>query len=170
MPVPLDCECGRSLRVKDELAGRRIRCPGCSDVLTVPKPETSHDADEEATALLLSDEPSEAAAPRARYRDEPSESDAIQRRPSPRPSRPTASRAPAPPNVRRAKSRGGPRVAFEQGWFGSMNAGVIGGLLMMLIAVVWFAVGLAVGIIFFYPPILLVLGFIAMVKGLMGGR
>jgi hypothetical protein len=57
-------------------------------------------------------------------------------------------------------------VSFEPGWFGSLNAGSVGGLLMMLIAVVWFVGGLAAGIIFIYPPILFVLGVIALVKGL----
>jgi hypothetical protein len=49
-----------------------------------------------------------------------------------------------------------------------MNAGVIGGVLMMVIAVVWFVVGLHAGWIFFYPPILFVIGIVALIKGLMG--
>ncbi len=58
--------------------------------------------------------------------------------------------------------------ATHGGWFGSVNGGVAGGLLMMLIAVVWFVGGLAVGYIFFYPPVLGVIGFIAVIKGLTG--
>jgi hypothetical protein len=46
-----------------------------------------------------------------------------------------------------------------------LNGGVLGGLLTMFIAVVWFVAGYAAGRIFFYPPILFVVGFIAMVKG-----
>ncbi len=38
---------------------------------------------------------------------------------------------------------------------------------MMVGAAVWFFVGLAAGIIFFYPPVLFVLGFIALIKGIM---
>jgi hypothetical protein len=38
MPISLNCDCGRALRVKDELAGRRVRCPVCQAVLTVPEP------------------------------------------------------------------------------------------------------------------------------------
>jgi hypothetical protein len=64
------------------------------------------------------------------------------------------------------KSRDG--LVLEQGWFGSMNAGVIGGVLMMVIAVVWFVVGLHLGWIFFYPPILFVIGIAAFIKGLVG--
>ncbi len=41
------------------------------------------------------------------------------------------------------------------------------GILMMVGAVVWFVAGLAGDVIFFYPPVMFVLGFIALVKGLM---
>jgi hypothetical protein len=57
------------------------------------------------------------------------------------------------------------KVAFEEGWFRSVNAGWAGGLLMILIAVVWFVGGLAIGRIFFYPPVLFVIGIIAIAKG-----
>lgn len=36
MSQPLVCRCGRSFRVRDELAGKRVRCPGCGVVLRVP--------------------------------------------------------------------------------------------------------------------------------------
>jgi hypothetical protein len=29
-------------------------------------------------------------------------------------------------------------MAMEKGWFGNTNGGVLGGLLMMVIAVIWF--------------------------------
>lgn len=54
---------------------------------------------------------------------------------------------------------------MSEGWFGSTNGGVIGGLLMMIIAAVWFVVGYSAGRIFFYPPILFIIGAIAVVKG-----
>jgi hypothetical protein len=52
------------------------------------------------------------------------------------------------------------------GGFGSTNAGVLGGLLMMVIAVVWFVAGFAAGRIFFYPPILFIIGVVSTVKGM----
>jgi hypothetical protein len=61
-------------------------------------------------------------------------------------------------------------VVFEEGWFGSVNSGVIGGGLMIVIAVVWFGAGMAGGVIFFYPPVLFVIGIISILKGLMGGE
>jgi uncharacterized protein YxjI len=33
MPIDLFCSCGRQLRIRDDLAGRKIRCPGCQEVL-----------------------------------------------------------------------------------------------------------------------------------------
>ncbi len=51
-----------------------------------------------------------------------------------------------------------------------ISAGVVGGLVMITIAVVWFLGGLAVGIIFFYPPILAAIGIYALIKGLVTGN
>ncbi len=48
MPVQLHCACGKILRARDELIGKRIRCPGCAAVLLVeaePPPEVpQHEA------------------------------------------------------------------------------------------------------------------------------
>ena len=72
------------------------------------------------------------------------------------------------PKLRREEARG-PAIAFEEGWFGSTNAGIAGGVFMILIAVVWLVVGLAFNRLFFYPLILFVIGVIAIIKGLAGG-
>jgi hypothetical protein len=37
MKVPVHCSCGRTLKVKAELAGRKIRCPQCQAVLRIPE-------------------------------------------------------------------------------------------------------------------------------------
>ncbi len=39
MPIVVACKCQKKLRVKDELAGKKIKCPGCGDVLVVPAAE-----------------------------------------------------------------------------------------------------------------------------------
>ena len=39
MPIVFHCPCGRRLRVRDENAGRRIRCPDCGEALRVPEAE-----------------------------------------------------------------------------------------------------------------------------------
>ena len=45
---------------------------------------------------------------------------------------------------------------------------MLGGLAMMLIAAVWFVVGLKAEVIFFYPPVMFVLGIVAVFKGMCG--
>lgn len=37
--IPIQCDCGRTLKLKDELAGKRVRCPDCSEMIKVPKAE-----------------------------------------------------------------------------------------------------------------------------------
>jgi len=51
-----------------------------------------------------------------------------------------------------------------------LDKGVAGGAVMMLIAVVWFALGWAAGYIFFYPPVLFVIGLFGLVKGVLTGN
>ncbi|HTU20060.1 MAG TPA: hypothetical protein VMG10_18490 [Gemmataceae bacterium] len=162
MPIALSCSCGRAIRVKDELAGKKIRCPECKSILAVPRKK--NEADDLVLEVLPADD--EEAPRRAAIQTEAPEVRPPRRRaveddePIPRKrSRPT-----------RDIKRRTPAVTFERGWFGSINAGVAGGILMILIAVVWFIGGLAVGYIFFYPPILLVIGIIAIVKGGLGNN
>lgn len=66
-------------------------------------------------------------------------------------------------NQREAKQSGGGFFASESS---ILNSGTIGGGLAMLAAIVWFFGGLAMGIIFFYPPILFIIGLIGFVKGI----
>ena len=39
MPITFNCPCGKALRVADENAGRRVKCPACQAVGSVPAPE-----------------------------------------------------------------------------------------------------------------------------------
>ena len=58
----------------------------------------------------------------------------------------------------------------SSGYFGpekkGIKMGVPGGILMIVIAVIWFFGGLAAGYVFFYPPILLCIGIYALVRGM----
>ena len=40
MPITLNCTCGKTLRIADEHAGKRIKCPACNGILSsaVPQP------------------------------------------------------------------------------------------------------------------------------------
>lgn len=43
MPIQVTCGCGRAFTVKDEFAGRRGKCPGCGQGVTVPRPGADDD-------------------------------------------------------------------------------------------------------------------------------
>ncbi len=38
MSIQVKCACGKSLKVRDEAAGKKIKCPGCQATLEVPEP------------------------------------------------------------------------------------------------------------------------------------
>lgn len=171
MAIALTCDCGRELQVKDEYAGKRVRCPGCSQPLAVPvRPVETVDEDVEDAALkALMEDPGPEVRPN-RYA------------PPPLPEVPRRPRAPDPATAKSEKAipwagresqsrtdQFSPRRESKPRRSGvSTNPAVVIGILMMLGAVAWFVAGLASGVIFFYPPIMLVLGFISMVKGLRG--
>jgi len=169
MPFSVSCACGRSLRVKDEFVGKKVRCPVCSNVLVVPRAEPE-DEEERISDVVPVERtrrrPPPRPAPSEDEYDDDDEDEAAATR-GRRLSQDYEDRRPPRRRPRRTRQRD---RASRDGWFGNINAGLVGGVAMILIAVVWFVVGLMAGYIFFYPPILLVIGIIAMVKGLMGDR
>jgi hypothetical protein len=36
MPISAACACGKSVRVKDDLAGKRVKCPACGQAFVIP--------------------------------------------------------------------------------------------------------------------------------------
>lgn len=53
MPIDAVCdECGKNLRVRDAMAGKRVRCPGCSAAVTVPTPLEEVENEPEETSPL----------------------------------------------------------------------------------------------------------------------
>jgi hypothetical protein len=175
VPILVNCDCGKALRAKEELAGKKVRCPACSKVMKLPIPEAT--LEDDAASMLLADlDPSEkkpAVNYSTSYRGEKQvppplpPTRAISAKPTPLP--PPRLEAKKKKMTRGKKREGYSGIAFEKGWFGDVNSGAIGGILMMVIAVVWFVLGWLGGVLFIYPPILFVLGFIAFIKGLFGG-
>jgi hypothetical protein len=51
-----------------------------------------------------------------------------------------------------------------------IERGMAGGIVMMAIAVIWFGLGWMAGIIFYYPPILFLIGAFGFLKGLVTGN
>ena len=89
MPITLSCPCGKTLRVGDEHAGKRVKCPACTAVLTAPKPEADREVVEEAPARPLVAQPAAKPMPkeeedeRGSYGMQPAEKTAPVPRPKP---------------------------------------------------------------------------------------
>jgi hypothetical protein len=162
MSILLRCTCGRAFQVKEEFAGRRARC-SCGNSMIVPQPATSGDAENDVLRVLLADELSRRGETDIR------EEEAV-RQPPRRPQIPpslTALTAGAEPAGRSRSPRPAPPRRPRPPVV--VSPGIVTGLLMMVGAAVWFFVGLEAGIIFFYPPILFVLGLGTMIQGFGGG-
>jgi hypothetical protein len=55
MPIEVTCQCGKRIKAKDELAGRRVKCPGCSQPLAIPAPTTAEAAPQSRPSDAYSD-------------------------------------------------------------------------------------------------------------------
>jgi hypothetical protein len=138
--ISVTCSCGRTYRVSDQHGGKRIRCRECNEVIDVPLPQAQFD-DAPATAV-------QAEKPvQSRFHPPPDE---------------------APPEPPRRKRRRRRRRESDSVLGISISPGVFLGLLMMLGAVVWFVLGLYLGCLFYYPPILFFIGLFRFVTALMG--
>jgi len=66
MPIKVTCQCGQRFAAKDELAGKRVKCPKCGEVLMIgqagPKPAPKREAPPAAAPA-----PAAAAAPADDY-------------------------------------------------------------------------------------------------------
>jgi hypothetical protein len=180
MPIQTTCPCGKAYRVKDELAGKRIRCSACRAVVEVPRPQRKTEVEEETLELvLLEDDPEPGPAnpaPSAAIQAEPpplpwERAEPTQAVPPPLP--PPAPRArvaelePEPRRPRRKRRRSLGSDRYQSSGFG-INPFIVSGFAIMFGAVLWFGAGFALGRILFYPPVLFLLGFITVMKGLMG--
>ena len=84
MSIDFSCACGRKLRVKDEFAGRKFKCPGCGKVTQAPTPEARVDLFSEellaAAESLPASAPPEGSSPKRQGRASSAEPDVIVRR------------------------------------------------------------------------------------------
>ncbi len=65
MPIPVSCQCGQAFARKDDLAGKKVKCPKCGQPIQIPGPDSSGSAS--ASGLLSIDDlmKMDAAAPTA---------------------------------------------------------------------------------------------------------
>jgi hypothetical protein len=152
MPFTVTCECGKALIAQEDLVGQEVRCPACNVVMTLLDPKDDPARDLSNPISTDSNSPPFEESYRSPYR------------------RGGGRRKYTSPPMPEPKSDSISKPAYREGWFGNVNAGARAGILMMLIAVAWFFLGLMAGRIFFYPPFLLIVGFISFLKGTFKGE
>jgi hypothetical protein len=140
MPITFPCDCGQPLVVEDRYAGAAVRCPECGGAPVAPGGPAAKPWRKGAAAPAPAGDPADPFG--------------------------FTSPADAARERERRLKEGEREAPAEAG----SAAGAAGGVLMMVGAVVWFVVGLANDTLFFYPPVLFVIGLVAFVKGLSGGR
>ena len=191
-------ECTGKLAVPLTAAGKKIRCPRCSSVVSVPAaqpapappaPSASPGTETVRKARRVSaDEspaPAKAAAeakPRPKQKPKPAQAAEDSWDTGGLPSygegndawdsydEPDNASA-LPPRAKRGDrqaTRSTTRAVAGSEGSKATRGPVLIGILMMVGAFVWFFGGLAVGIIFYYPPVLFVLGLISFCKGMFG--
>jgi hypothetical protein len=171
--IQIGCpSCGKKLTVPRSTAGKQGRCPACKHVFLIEAPAADVPLaaelvpmDDGALAPLSgdpfgaansSDYTLQPAQPSAFY---PNYATSSGGSPGTLPAQQTIPN-PYAPSVT-------PAPASDSGGGWGMNAGIGGGLLLMLLAVVWFFGALFLADrIFFYPPIMFIIGLIAFFKGL----
>jgi hypothetical protein len=171
--------CQKTLRIPARLWGKKVRCPQCGQVLAVPAAVAAAPA---ATTRKLSTNAVTAgskrasvpvkAPPASRPVAEVDDVEFIDDADDPYVDLPAPDEDDLPPRQRprsKPKKRKKIRKSSSGGAFGAekgmLGAGVLGGMGLMAAAVVWFVVGLMFGYIFYYPPVMFVIGLIAMIKG-----
>ncbi|MCA9058966.1 MAG: hypothetical protein KDA85_10720 [Planctomycetaceae bacterium] len=179
--IQVQCiQCDKRLAVPATAAGKRIRCPSCQGVVTVPQSSqssaTSFGSPAESrratspsrsvgAAPSAAAKPRRAAKPRSAEPEAVSDDDFIDDFAIPDPyAHPGQYGAPtrtvqnfrsvaAPPPVKPAHGPGKTML---------IGAAMMGG------AIVWFVGGLFADIIFFYPPVMFVIGLVTFIKGMLG--
>jgi hypothetical protein len=167
MPIEISCTCGRALKLRDELAGKVIRCPQCAGNVQVPLPAVEVVEEVVAGPPPLPSASSNAGSP--------------QRKVNQLDVAPPVLTPPKPKEPKKKKKKksvysefyGGtndkPLVALDEGWFGSTSSGLIGGGITLLIGILLAALFIAFGVwrLWYYPIFLIAVGIIAMLKGLL---
>jgi hypothetical protein len=71
MPITLNCACGKILRIPDQHAGKRVKCPACNGILATAPPQPAFEVVEEEPKQLTPARP-QSARPRADEDDDDS--------------------------------------------------------------------------------------------------
>ena len=173
-PIQVHCTgCGKLHQAAPAMAGTQARC-GCGTVVQIPFSGVSQPA---AQSSFLDDLPASVLNPQPMMQS----TAPMFSQPNPAVTKPKSKKK----KKRKSdadvlaqylkdddwKKPDGNSPEKDDGYFSFegkiLNGGVIGGCLAMLLAVVWFFGGLAAGFIFFYPPVLFVIGLISCARALL---
>ncbi len=158
MPIKVEClnpDCGKSLRVPDQAAGKKIRCPACSNIMLVPEadPFAGELANSDSlSALAEADETASPVSP-----PPPSPTDRSLHGLSPAPPPPPARPAPRPDRRSaggRRRSEPGAGVVFLSSiGFGFRSLSSLVGMMLILVGMnILFS--LALGGVFLFAGLL----------------
>ncbi len=76
MPIDVTCpECEKKLRLRDEVAGKRVKCPKCGHKFVCQEPTGEEDEDNETIALAEEKRPAKAIKPAKRQRRDDDDED-----------------------------------------------------------------------------------------------
>jgi hypothetical protein len=182
--VPVPCpKCGKQLMVPLAAAGKQGRCPGCTHVFTLPALLEAPESDELPRLAPLESDlfgrgvPTSGyqlpqSAPQGNYAPPAAYGSAPAQQPYP-----YAEPQPVNPYMATAYAEAAQKPHNPQKYnhaFGleqrGLDAGMMGGLLMMVIGAVWLVVGLYFGLLFWYAPILCIIGLVGFLRGLFTGN
>ena len=181
--------CGKNLLVPASVAGKQGRCPACQNVFLISPPPPVYEEDLEPIPDLAPLD-NGGYAPHAPAGFAPLSGDPFAQGAN-NPFAPSASSAftlpPAQPQPYQNYQAAPQQQALMNPYMASaaadayapkrgdtdrdwgINAGMGGGLLLMIGAIVWFFVALLFfNVIFFYPPIMFIIGLVAFIKGIAG--
>ena len=167
MPVDVLCECGWKARVKDEFAGKKIKCRECKTVIQVPiVPEMV--AEEEIAYDILTDGPDEKPTPARSTRPSAfEENEEVSRNASP-PSRLSGPES-RPPKRKKVEIEYRPREQERSRSGISLSPAVAGAIGSILLGIILVAISSERGRIPIYGVALIVLGIFTFIRGLFGG-
>jgi hypothetical protein len=175
--IPVACpRCGKNLLVPASVVGKQGRCPACQHVFLISAPPPIDEdleplpdlAPLDDSLVPLASDPFAVGASSG-YTLQAQQPQPYQNYQPAQPQHALANQymANAAASMQQQGSyapRGGDT---DEGW--GTNAGIGGGLLLMVGAVLWFVLGIIlIDRIFIYPPIMFVIGLIAFFKGLAG--
>ncbi|MCA8992961.1 MAG: hypothetical protein KDA69_11805 [Planctomycetaceae bacterium] len=151
--------CGAVLKVPEKYWGKKIKCPSCQSPMAIPaSPIPTAGPAQLGDDDFIDDDPDDDFLNM--------DADSFESGP-PLPKKRKKKRTSRSSRSSDYSSGGSTYTSSGTGSGFGDSAGTIGtGILMMVGAVVWFVVGFFCGIIFFYPPILFILGLVQVFRGL----